>query len=114
MSQPIEILAPAGGMESIYPAVRMGADAVYLGAEQFSARAGAQNFSRQELKEAVEYCHIRNVRVYLAVNTLLRDPELKTALSLAEYAASLPVTERMTNNVPIIRAAPASRQITAF
>ena len=50
MSQPIEILAPAGGMESIYPAVRMGADAVYLGAEQFSARAGAQNFSRQELK----------------------------------------------------------------
>lgn len=78
-------------MESIYPAVRMGADAVYLGAEQFSARAGAQNFSRQELKEAVEYCHIRNVRVYLAVNTLLRDPELKTALSLAEYAASLPV-----------------------
>lgn len=91
MSQPIEILAPAGGMESIYPAVRMGADAVYLGAEQFSARAGAQNFSRQELKEAVEYCHIRNVRVYLAVNTLLRDPELKTALSLAEYAASLPV-----------------------
>ena len=91
MSQPIEILAPAGGMESIYPAVRMGADAVYLGAEQFSARAGAQNFSRQELKEAVEYCHIRNVRVYLAVNTLLRDPERKTALSLAEYAASLPV-----------------------
>ena len=91
MSQPIEILAPAGGMESIYPAVRMGADAVYLGAEQFSARAGAQNFSRQELKEAVEYCHIRNVRVYLAVNTLLRDPELKTALSLAEYAASPPV-----------------------
>ena len=39
----------------------------------------------------MEYCHIRNVRVYLAVNTLLRDPELKTALSLAEYAASLPV-----------------------
>lgn len=91
MNHPIEILAPAGSMESVYPAVRMGADAVYLGAEQFSARAGAQNFSRQELKEAVEYCHIRNVKVYLAVNTLVRDPELKDALSLAEYAASLPV-----------------------
>ena len=91
MNHPMEILAPAGSMESVYPAVRMGADAVYLGAEQFSARAGARNFSRQELKEAVEYCHIRNVKVYLAVNTLVRDPEMKDALGLAEYAASLPV-----------------------
>ena len=58
----IEILAPAGSPESLVPAVRLGADAVYLGAKQFSARGNAGNFDREALKEAVEYCHIRGVK----------------------------------------------------
>lgn len=76
----IEILAPAGGMESLIAGVRCGADAVYLGGEAFSARRNAGNFDNEALKEAVSYCHIRGVKVYLAVNTLVGDKELEQAL----------------------------------
>ncbi len=86
----LEILAPAGNTDMIYPAVRLGANAVYLGAKSFSARASAENFERDELKSAVEYCHARGVKVYLACNTLLHDDELNKALSVVEYACSLP------------------------
>ena len=87
----LEVLAPAGSMESIYPAVRMGADAIYLGATTLSARSSAQNFNREELKTAVEYCHARGVKVYLACNTLVHDSELTQAMQVIEYACSLPV-----------------------
>ena len=87
----MEILAPAGGIDTIEPAVRAGADAVYLGASAFSARASAKNFDKEELKSTVEYCRQRGVRVYLACNTLVRDDELKKALGLIEYACELPV-----------------------
>ncbi len=83
----IEILAPAGSMESVIAAVRSGADAVYVGMKQFSARASAKNFSVEELKKAVEYCHERDVRVYLAVNTMLFDRELSDALDCVKAAA---------------------------
>ena len=87
----MEILAPAGGTDTIEPAVRAGADAVYLGASEFSARASAKNFNKEELKNAVEYCRQRGVRVYLACNTLVRDDELERALRVIEYACELPV-----------------------
>lgn len=90
-NQTLEILAPAGSMESLTAAVRSGANAVYLGAESFSARGNAQNFSREQLREAVEYCHLAGVAVHLAVNTILFDNELQKALELVEYACSLPV-----------------------
>ncbi len=86
-----EILAPAGSPESLTAAVRAGADAVYLGASSFSARASAKNFNDDELKEAVSYCHTRGVKVYLAVNTVLLDQELAQALDLIRYACSLAV-----------------------
>lgn len=87
----LEILAPAGSMESLQAAVRSGANAIYLGAESFSARGNAQNFSREQLREAVEYCHLAGVAVHLAINTVLFDKELPEALELAQYACSLPV-----------------------
>ncbi len=84
----IEILAPAGGMESVIAAVENGADAVYLGQKRFSARSGAQNFTPEELKEAVRCCHARGIKVHQAVNTILFDDELdaaaETILSAAE------------------------------
>ncbi|ARP49464.1 MULTISPECIES: U32 family peptidase [Caproicibacterium] len=86
-----EVLAPAGSPEALTAAVRAGADAVYLGASSFSARAGAHNFSKEELKQAVAYCHGRGVRVHLAVNILLHEAELPAALELVQYACSLPV-----------------------
>lgn len=91
MKNKIEILAPAGSTESLVAAVRSGADAVYLGAKDFSARASAQNFTIDELKEAVSYCKVRDVKVYLTVNTLMFDNELEDALNLisAAHAAGI-------------------------
>lgn len=72
----IEILAPAGSRASLEAAVKAGADAVYLAGQQFGARKSAQNFSQEELIEVIGYCHLRGVRVYLTVNTLLSDNEI--------------------------------------
>ena len=76
----MELLAPAGSFDALRAAVENGADAVYLGGTSFSARASAANFDNQEIQSALEYCHIRGVRVYVTVNTLLRDNELERAL----------------------------------
>ena len=77
-----ELLAPAGSMEALKAAVENGADAVYLGARTFSARGYASNFSEKELEEAVDYAHLRGVKIYVTVNTLLKDREMQTALNL--------------------------------
>ena len=84
-----EILSPVGNREMLYAAVRSGADAVYLGAKDFSARRNAENFDLEELKSAVEYCHIRGVRVYLTLNILIKDSELEDAFSLAKSAYNM-------------------------
>ncbi|HHT62970.1 MAG TPA: U32 family peptidase, partial [Clostridia bacterium] len=76
-----EILAPAGDFQSLIAAVENGADAVYLGGKAFSARAFAANFSEEELEKAVEYAHLRNVKIYVTVNILVDNSELKDALS---------------------------------
>ena len=75
----MEILAPAGGQEQLIAAVRSGANAVYLGLKTMSARAGAANFSPEELCDAISYCKVRGVRVYAAINTLLKNSELDLA-----------------------------------
>ncbi len=72
-----ELLSPAGSMESLKAAVNNGCDAVYLGGKAFSARQYAGNFSLQELEEACDYCHLRGVKVYVTVNTLYKEEELK-------------------------------------
>ena len=70
-----EILAPVGGKEQLEAAVRSGADAVYLGTKNFNARNSAENFDESSLSEAVKYCHARNVKVYVTMNTLVTDKE---------------------------------------
>ena len=86
MSKNIEILAPAGAFESVKAAVCTGASAVYIGAQRFSARASATNFDENEIIEASGYCHERGVKLYLAVNTLIRDDELAQAMKTLELA----------------------------
>ena len=83
----LELLAPAGSMEALRAAVQNGADAVYLGGGGFNARMSAKNFSAEELREAVSYCHIRGVRVHLTLNTLLSDRELPAAAAWIAEAA---------------------------
>ncbi len=71
-----EILAPVGGKEQLIAAVRSGANAVYLGAKNFNARRNASNFEDFELPEIVSYCHARNVKVHVVLNTLVMDSEI--------------------------------------
>ncbi len=72
----MEIVAPAGGWDSLTAAINGGADGVYLGYRRFSARAFAENFDLPQLKKAVACAHDNGVKVYLAVNTLIKDSEL--------------------------------------
>ena len=73
----LELLAPAGSMESVTAAVQNGADAVYLGYGDFNARRNAKNFTHEEAAAAVSYCHLRGAKVFLTLNTLLTDRELR-------------------------------------
>ena len=71
-----EVLAPLGGIDSLFAALNAGAGAVYVGMKRFSARKNAENFSDEELKTAVSECHRRGARVYVTLNTLVFDSEL--------------------------------------
>ena len=82
----VELLAPAGNMECLHAAVKAGADAVYLGAGHFNARRGADNFSLENLAEACDYAHLRGVKIYLTLNTVVLPSELSDALELARQA----------------------------
>ncbi len=75
-----EILAPAGSMESLYAAVNAGCDAVYIGGGMFGARAYADNPDRETLLYAADYCHLHGVKLYMAVNTLLKEDEIMESL----------------------------------
>lgn len=81
-----ELLAPAGNMACLHAAVQAGADAVYLGAEQFNARRGADNFTLDDLRTACDYAHLRGVRLYLTVNTAVLPREEKAAMELVRQA----------------------------
>ena len=89
MEKKLELLAPAGSVESLKAAVSAGADAVYMGGSRFGARAYADNPKGDALLEAIDYAHLYGVRLYLTVNTLLKEPELQREL----YAYLLPCYE---------------------
>ena len=78
----LELLSPAGSMDSLRAAVQNGANAVYLGCGPFNARQNAKNFSLDELPDAVRYCHVRGVKVHLTLNTLVTDREMPRAAQL--------------------------------
>lgn len=80
MKRELEILAPAGGMESLRAVIRAGADAVYMGGSRFGARAFADNPEGEMLLRAIDYAHLYGVRFYLTVNTLLKERELEEEL----------------------------------
>ncbi len=81
-----ELLAPAGGIMQLAAAVENGADAVYLGGSSFNARINADNFTEEEIRDSIRYAHLRNVKIYVALNTLVADGEMLPAL---RYAAKL-------------------------
>ena len=87
----IELLSPAGSRASLEAAVQAGADAVYMGFGAFNARRGAKNFTDEEFADAVTYCHLRGVRVFLTLNTLLTDRELPQAAEALRKASDMGV-----------------------
>lgn len=86
----IEILAPAGSMECLRAALLVGADAVYVGGSRFGARAYAENFTEEELLSAIDEVHLHGKKIYMTVNTLLKDRELEEEF----YEYFLPYYER--------------------
>ncbi|NLK62527.1 MAG: U32 family peptidase [Fusobacteria bacterium] len=77
MDRSIEIVAPAGDYDSFISAVKAGADAIYLGIKGFGARKSAVNFTLKELEEIVDYAHIVGVKIYVTLNTIMKDTEIK-------------------------------------
>ncbi len=86
-----ELLAPAGQMESFWAAVENGADAIYLGLKQLSARASATNFSLEELAVLLPFAHKRNVSIYVALNSLLTASDFPKILDLLQSLSDLKV-----------------------
>ena len=81
-----ELLVPAGDFDCVRAGVQNGADCIYFGANSFSARASAKNFSLEEVAEVVKYCKLRNVKTNLTLNTLITDDEFADAIKVAESA----------------------------
>ena len=81
----IELLAPAGHKDALIGAINAGANAVYLAGKRFGARAYANNFSDEELIEIIEYAHIRGVRVFVAINTLVYDDEVDDLINYTDF-----------------------------
>lgn len=106
----LELLSPAGSREAVTAAVQSGAGAVYLGFGNYNARRNAKNFTREQLLETIQYCHVRGVKVYVTLNTLLSDGELAGAAREAAFASEagadavlvqdLGVLELVRNTVP--------------
>ena len=99
----LELLSPAGSMESVTAAVQNGADAIYLGYGDFNARRNAKNFTREELASAVSYCHLRGCKVHLTLNTLLTDRELPAAAELAADVSRLGVDAVIVQDLGVVR-----------
>ncbi len=95
----IELLSPVGDFECLKAAVQNGANAVYLGSSNFSARASATNFNLEELEKAINYATLRNVDVHLALNTLIKNNEFNSALELAKKAYELGVSAIIVQDI---------------
>lgn len=98
----IELLAPAGDMDSLVAAVQAGADAIYLGGSKFSARAYASNFDEENMKKAVNYCHLYGVRVFVTVNTLLKEDEVLEALEYVKFLYNIGVDALIIQDLGLV------------
>ncbi|MCC0631810.1 U32 family peptidase [Clostridioides sp. ZZV15-6388] len=99
----IELLAPVGSFDSLKAAVQNGANAVYLGGKDFSARASANNFDRNELIEAVKYCHIRGVQVFVTVNTLIKQYEIDDFVEYVKFLYDIDIDALIVQDIGMAR-----------
>lgn len=97
-----ELLAPAKDMDTLKMAINCGADAVYVGGKEFSARAFAVNFDKQQLKEATEYCHLYGVKIYVAVNTIIFENEIEKCLNYLKHLYEINVDAVIMQDIGMI------------
>ncbi len=98
----VELLAPAGNMETLFSAINNGADAIYVGGENFSARAFAKNFNKEELKQAVYNCHLYGVKLYVAVNTVIFEDEIEDCLNYLKYLYEINIDAVIMQDIGMI------------
>ncbi|KXS40422.1 MAG: putative protease, partial [Methanohalophilus sp. T328-1] len=104
MNKKPELLAPAGDYNSLVAAVQNGADAVYFGGSAFSARGYADNFPANNLEEAIDYTHLYGVRVYVTVNTLIKDSEFSQAIDFLTELCNMGVDAVIVQDVGLLAA----------
>ena len=102
MTNKAELLAPAGSKDAFYAAVNSGADAVYLGGKNFNARHYSENFSNEDLAEIVKYAHNKNTKVYITVNTILKDTEITDVLNYVFYLYEIDVDAVIVQDIGLI------------
>ncbi|MCH5165232.1 MAG: U32 family peptidase [Clostridiales bacterium] len=98
----MQIVAPAGNFAGLRASVNAGADAVYLGMPLFGARAKAENFDDEALKEAVDFAHLYGVKVFVTLNTLIKDVEMNEAAQMAERAYKIGVDAAIVQDIRFI------------
>lgn len=101
----VELLAPAGNFECLIAAVQSGADAVYIAGTNFGARSYADNFDKDALEKAVDYCHIRDVKVYVTVNTLVLDNEMQELREYLVFLAKIGVDAIIVQDMGVLKLA---------
>ena len=99
----VEVLAPAGSMESLYAAINKGADAVYLGGNKFSARAYASNFDNDNMIKAIDYAHSYDVKVYVTLNTILKENEIEEAVKYVGFLYEIGVDAVIIQDVGLLK-----------
>ena len=99
----IELLSPIGDFDCLKAAVQNGADSVYFGGSLFNARYNAHNFDADELKQAIQYAKLRNVKVDFTLNTLIKNNEFADAVELANYVYSLGVDAIIVQDLGLAR-----------
>ena len=97
-----ELLAPAGSFDSLKAAVNNGADAVYLSGKLFGARKYAPNFNNDELREAVDYCHLYGVKIYVTVNTIIYEDEIDSVLEYLCFLYNIGVDAVIVQDLGLI------------
>lgn len=98
----VELLAPAGSLEKMEFAFHYGADAVYFGGKDFSLRANAKNFSREEMKEAIEFAHSKGKKAYVTVNIVFHNEDLAGLEDYLRYLASIKVDAIISSDISVI------------
>jgi len=99
----VELLSPAGDMKSLKSAVHNGADAIYLSGKNYGARKFANNFTMEEIEEAIKYCHLYDVKVYITINTMIYSDEIDELINYIKTIHEFGVDAVIMQDIGLIK-----------